>query len=229
MIKLTNVTKYYIKDREKINVLKSVNYEFLPNKLYCIIGQSGSGKSTLIQSLGLLLKISSGDIIINKKNISKLKENEKASIRNKEIGFVFQSFYLNPLLKAYENVMLPTYVNKNIKSNERKERAYKLLDLLGLKGRETHYPKELSGGEQQRVAIARALINNPSVILADEPTGALDSKNEKNILSILKTLSQKGKCVIVVTHSDKVMNYADVVLKIEDNNIKEVKKSERNV
>ena len=229
MVRLKGLTKYYIKDKQKINVLNKVNYEFLPNKLYCIMGQSGSGKSTLIQCLGLLLKPNDGDILINGKSIKKLKENEKAIIRNKEIGFVFQSFYLNPLLKAYENVMLPTYVNKNIKNSEAKEQAYKLLEKLGLKGRETHYPKELSGGEQQRVAIARALINNPNIILADEPTGALDSINEKKILTILKSLSQKGKCVIVVSHSDRVKEYADVVLRIEDNTIKEVTNHEKNV
>lgn len=223
MIELKKVTKYYVKEKKKINVLENVNYHFLPNKLYCIIGHSGSGKSTLIQTLGLLLSINDGTILLNKRNIKELKENQKADLRNQEIGFVFQSFYLNPLMKAYENVMLPTYLNKKLTNKERKERAYDLLEKLGLKDRETHYPKELSGGEQQRVAIARALINNPNIILADEPTGSLDPENEKKILQILKTLSRKGKCVIVVSHSNNVKEYADVILKIEKHTIKEVK------
>ena len=224
MLELVNVSKEYTKNKRKIKVLKNVNYKFENGKLYCIIGKSGAGKTTLIQIMGLLMKSTSGDIFINKENVSNLTNNELADYRNKEIGFVFQSYYLNPLLKAYENVMLPNYFAKNITNDERKNRAYKLLNELGLNGREKHYPKELSGGEQQRVAIARALMNNPNIILADEPTGSLDPENEINILEILKKLSKKDKCVIIVSHNEKVKEYADKILLIDNGTLKEVKK-----
>ena len=224
MLELVNLSKEYTKNKRKIKVLKNVNYKFENGKLYCIIGKSGAGKTTLIQIMGLLMKSTSGDIFINKENVSNLTNNELADYRNKEIGFVFQSYYLNPLLKAYENVMLPNYFAKNITNDERKNRAYKLLNELGLNGREKHYPKELSGGEQQRVAIARALMNNPNIILADEPTGSLDPENEINILEILKKLSKKDKCVIIVSHNEKVKEYADKILLIDNGTLKEVKK-----
>ncbi len=224
MIKLCKISKNYIKNKKTIEVLKNIDYVFKPNTLYCIIGKSGAGKSTLIQILGLLLPLSDGELIINNKNTKDLNDDEKSNIRNKEIGFIFQSYYLNPLMKAYENVLLPTYVNKSIKDNDRKKLASEILEKLGLKDRINHYPKELSGGEQQRVAIARALINNPSIILADEPTGSLDPENEEKIMKILKNLSKNGKCVIVVSHSNTVKNYADIVLKLENGYIKEVSK-----
>ena len=224
MIKLCKISKNYIKNKKTIEVLKNIDYVFRPNTLYCIIGNSGAGKSTLIQILGLLLPLSDGELIINNKNTKDLNDDEKSNIRNKEIGFIFQSYYLNPLMKAYENVLLPTYVNKSIKDNDRKKLASEILEKLGLKDRINHYPKELSGGEQQRVAIARALINNPSIILADEPTGSLDPENEEKIMKILKNLSKNGKCVIVVSHSNTVKNYADIVLKLENGYLKEVSK-----
>ncbi len=221
MIKIENVSKKYKNKERIISVLDNVNYEFEANKLYCIIGKSGAGKTTLIEILGLLLDFDSGKILINQKDVSSLSDNEKSIMRNKNFGFVFQSYYLNPLMKAYENVMLPMYLDKSINNNQRKEKAFKLLSQVDLKDREKHFPKELSGGEQQRVAIARALANNPDIILADEPTGALDTENAINILNILKELSKQGKCVIVVSHDDRVKEYADIVLKIEDKKIKE--------
>ncbi len=224
MIHLQNIDKSYVKNKRKVNVLKNINYKFESKKFYCIMGKSGAGKSTLIQMLGLLLSPSNGDIYLEKTNVAGLSENEKADIRNKEIGFVFQSFYLNPLLNAYENVMLPGYIDKKSTLKEKKERAFLLLKQMGLENRENHYPKELSGGEQQRVAIARALFHDPNIILADEPTGSLDPENEKHILEILKKLSRKGKCVIVVSHNDAVKNYADKILYIEKGTLKEVKK-----
>ncbi len=223
MLKLEKINKTYIKKNAKIEILKNISYEFQNGKLYCIIGKSGAGKSTLIEIMGLLLKYDSGEIIINEKNVSLLNETEKALIRNKEIGFIFQSYYLNPLMKAYENVMLPMYLDKTLNNETRKEKAYSLLSQVDLKGRETHFPKELSGGEEQRVAIARALANNPDIILADEPTGALDSENATNILNILKDLAKKGKCVIVVSHDDRVKEYADIVLNLENKKLSEVK------
>ena len=222
MLKLENVSKSYITKEKKVEVLKNISYEFKKNKVYCIIGKSGAGKSTLIEILGLLLDYDTGKIFINDKDVKAKTENEKARIRNKEIGFIFQSYYLNPFMKAYENVMLPMYLNKKMTKKEMKEKAYKLLKLVGLENRETHFPKELSGGEQQRVAIARALGNEPHVILADEPTGALDPENAEHILSILKLLGQNNRCVIIVSHDDRVKKYSDVVLTIKNHQLIEV-------
>ena len=216
VIELKNVSKSYAKGNENIKVLNNVSYSFESGKLYAVVGKSGSGKSTLIQLIGLLLDDYDGEILIHSKDISKLSDNEKAVLKNKKIGFVFQSFYLNPLMKAFENVMLPLYINNDMKIDDMKKLALSKLEELGIKDRATHYPKELSGGEQQRVAIARALINDPDIILADEPTGSLDEENEEKILQILKKLSNDGKCVIVVSHSKKIMNYADIVVNIKD-------------
>ena len=216
VIELKNVSKSYAKGNENIKVLNNVSYSFESGKLYAVVGKSGSGKSTLIQLIGLLLDDYDGEILIHSKDISKLSDNEKAVLKNKKIGFVFQSFYLNPLMKAFENVMLPLYINNDMKIDDMKKLALSKLEELGIKDRATHYPKELSGGEQQRVAIARALINDPDIILADEPTGSLDEDNEEKILQILKKLSNDGKCVIVVSHSKKIMNYADIVVNIKD-------------
>ena len=216
VIELKNVSKSYTKGNENIKVLNNVSYSFESGKLYAVVGKSGSGKSTLIQLIGLLLDDYDGEILIHSNDISKLNDNEKAVLKNKKIGFVFQSFYLNPLMKAVENVMLPLYINNDMKIDDMKKLALSKLEELGIKDRATHYPKELSGGEQQRVAIARALINDPDIILADEPTGSLDEENEEKILQILKKLSNDGKCVIVVSHSKKIMNYADIVVNIKD-------------
>ncbi len=221
MITIKNIKKSYKKGNHRVEVLDNVTYSFKSNSLYCIIGKSGAGKSTLIEILGLLIKEECGSINIKGREINSLNEFEKAKVRNKEIGFIFQDFYLNPLMKAYENVMLPMYLDKNITNKKRKEKAYELLKLVGLVDRETHFPKELSGGEQQRVAIARSLANNPNIILADEPTGSLDSESTVAVLNILKCLSKENKCVIIVSHDDRVQKYADVVLKLEDKKLKE--------
>lgn len=221
MITIKNIKKSYKKGDHRVEVLDNVTYSFKSNSLYCIIGKSGAGKSTLIEILGLLIKEECGSINIKGREINSLNEFEKAKVRNKEIGFIFQDFYLNPLMKAYENVMLPMYLDKNITNKKRKEKAYELLKLVGLVDRETHFPKELSGGEQQRVAIARSLANNPNIILADEPTGSLDSESTIAVLNILKCLSKENKCVIIVSHDDRVQKYADVVLKLEDKKLKE--------
>ncbi len=227
VLEIQNISKYYFKNKRKVNVLDNINYVFETGKLYFISGKSGSGKSTLIQILGLLIKPNTGDILINNKKVGKLTDNENSIMRNKEIGFIFQSYYLNPLMKAYENVMLPMYMNKTDTMKNMKQKAEKLLDVVGLSTRINHYPKELSGGEQQRVAIARALANNPNIILADEPSGSLDPENEEKILSILKNLAKQGKCVIVVSHNQSTRKYADKLLIIEDNNLKEVGNNEK--
>ena len=208
-MKVENITKIYRTKTSEIKALDNISYEFIPGKMYAIMGHSGSGKSTLISILGLIDTYTSGKISIENKDVSKLKENELADLRMKHIGFVFQDFYLDEHLKAYENIILPMLINKEIKKENRKEKALKLLKELGLEERINHYP-----GECQRVAIARSLANDPQIILADEPTGNLDEENEKLVFSILKDLSKQGKCVIVVTHSEEIKNYADEILTI---------------
>ena len=211
---IENVCKVYKTKNDEVKALDNVSYEFKPGKLYAIMGHSGSGKSTLISILGLIETLTSGRITINNKDISKLKDDELANLRMKYIGFVFQDFYLDEHLKAYENVLLPMLINKEIKKANRKEKALKLLTDLGLNERINHYPKELSGGECQRVAIARSLANDPEIILADETMGNLDEENEKLVFETLNDLAKKGKCVIVVTHSEEIKKYADEILKI---------------
>ncbi len=209
---LKNGLKEFSLRNEKITAMDNVNLEIKTGKLYVIMGHSGSGKSTLIQILGLLDNLTSGNLYINGQDVSNISEDEKADIRQKEIGFVFQSFYLNPKLTAIENVMLPMYINKDIESSNRRRKALKLLTNFGLENRINHYPKELSGGEQQRIAIARALANDPSFILADEPTGNLDVKNEEIVYNTLRELANSGKAVVVVSHNESIKKYADKVL-----------------
>lgn len=224
LITLKNVTKNYISRHRNILVLDDVSVEFLSGTFYLIIGHSGNGKSTLINILGLIDSKFDGNYTIYGQNISTLNDKDLAKIRMQHIGFIFQDFYLDPYLKAIENVIVPMYINKNISKENRKSKAIELLDRVGLKERIHHFPRELSGGEQQRVAIARALANDPDIILADEPTGNLDSTNEKMVFEQLKKLSKDGKCVIVVSHSDLAKKYADVVYEIDNHKLHEVKK-----
>ena len=176
------------------------------------MGQSGSGKSTLLQIAGLLDTCTSGQVIINGNDVSTLDKNALADVRMENLGFVFQAFHLNAHLKLYENVMVPMLINDKFTSmNDMKEQAMQLIDSVGLTNRKEHYPFELSGGEQQRVAIARALANDPDFILADEPTGNLDSKNELMVFEELKKLCYLGKGVLVVSHNDAVIDFADKI------------------
>lgn len=215
IIKCDAIKKTYKLKNKEINAIDDVSFKFKSGNFYAIMGHSGSGKSTLVHCLGLLDEVNSGEIYYGAKRVSDLTEEEKAQLRMKTIGFVFQSFYLSPKLKAYENVMLPMYINDKIDKKNRKDKAVKLLSQFGLNERIEHFPKELSGGEQQRVALARALANDPDVILADEPTGNLDVDNEKYVMETLKELAKKGKCVIVVSHNEIVEKYADKVLYME--------------
>lgn len=224
LITLKNVTKNYISRHRNILVLDDISVEFLSGTFYLIIGHSGNGKSTLINILGLIDSKFDGNYTIYSQNISTLNDKDLAKIRMQHIGFIFQDFYLDPYLKAIENVIVPMYINKSIAKENRKSKAIELLDRVGLKERIHHFPRELSGGEQQRVAIARALANDPDIILADEPTGNLDSTNEKMVFEQLKKLSKDGKCVIVVSHSDLAKKYADVVYEIDNHKLHEVKK-----
>ncbi len=218
-MKLENLYKKYNTKNREIEALKDINYEFLDNKFYAIKGHSGSGKSTLIRIMGLLDKPTSGKYIIANEDISKLTSDELAYLRMKHIGFVYQDFNLDEHLTAIENVILPMLINKEIKREDREKIAKNLLAKLGIKERLNHYPHELSGGEQQRVAMARALANNPKIILADEPTGNLDEDNEKMVFMELKKLSQEGKCVVVVSHSNEIDEYADIIININKGKI----------
>lgn len=223
-MKLEHIYKEYNLNGNKIIALKDINIEFKPNNFYAIMGRSGSGKSTLVNILGLLDEATSGNYYLNEKNISSLSADAKSDIIAKQIGFVFQSFYLNNSLTALENVMLPLYINKEVKKEERKNLATSMLKKLGLGDRLNHKPKELSGGEQQRVAIARALINNPKIIIADEPTGNLDTANEIEIFKTLKDISKENKIVIVVSHNPIVTDYCDYLYEMNDGILKEVRR-----
>lgn len=215
-LKLENICKVYNSKTENVIALNQINYQFEVGKFYAIMGHSGSGKSTLISILGLIDRPSSGKYYLNGEDVFKLDDYKLSKLRNKEIGFIFQNFYLDEHLKAYENVMIPMIINENIPKDDIKNRAITLLKRLNLEKRINHFPKEMSGGEQQRVAIARALANEPNIILADEPTGNLDKKNELMVFEELKNLSLAGKLVIVVSHSDEIKNYADIILELKD-------------
>ena len=220
MMKLDNVCKEYKLGKETIKALKNVSVTFENNKFYAIMGRSGSGKSTLVHIIGLLDNPTSGTIYLNNQDTSHLKEDEIQEIISQNIGFVFQKFYLNSNLTALENVMLPSLIIKNMSFVEKKKQALALLKLVGLENRVNHKPKELSGGEAQRVAIARSLINNPKIIIADEPTGNLDKESELVIFNLLKKISQQGKTVIVVSHNEIIKEYADKVYILDDGVLK---------
>lgn len=215
IIELKNVTKEFKRKNETIKALDDISINFEAGKFYAIMGHSGSGKSTAINIISMLEDITSGTYKINGIDTKNLSSDEIADLRKDYIGLVFQDFYLDEHLKAYENVILPMIINSKIKKEERKERALELLETVDLSERINHFPKELSGGECQRVAIARALANNPHVILADEPTGDLDEENEHKIFKILKRLSEEGKCIIVVSHSNEVKKYADIIYNLK--------------
>ena len=176
----------------------------------------------MVNILGLLDNVTSGKYFLNNKDVTNMNSELKSKIISENIGFVFQSFYLNNNLSALENVILPLYINKNVKSSDRKDLAKEMLAKFNLGNRINHKPKELSGGEQQRVAIARALINNPKIIIADEPTGNLDSQSEKEVFDILKRISKEDKIVIVVSHNPIVKEYVDVVLELKDGELYEI-------
>lgn len=220
MIRLENIYKEYKLGKESIVALNNVSVEFQEGKMYAIMGRSGSGKSTLVHILGLLDSPTSGHIYIDNKDVTNLKEDKVQEIIGQNIGFVFQKFYLNNNLTALENVILPNLINKEITKDERRKKAIKLLELVGLENRLNHKPKELSGGEAQRVAIARSLINNPKIIIADEPTGNLDKTSELTIFKLLKEISKQDKIVIVVSHNELIKEYANKVYYLDDGVLK---------
>lgn len=220
MIRLENVYKEYKLGKENIVALNNVSVEFQEGKMYAIMGRSGSGKSTLVHILGLLDSPTSGHIYLDNKDVTNLKEDKVQEIIGQNIGFVFQKFYLNNNLTALENVILPSLINKEITKDERRKKAIKLLELVGLENRFNHKPKELSGGEAQRVAVARSLINNPEIIIADEPTGNLDKTSELTIFKLLKEISKQDKIVIVVSHNELIKEYANKVYYLDDGVLK---------
>ncbi|MEM4222279.1 MAG: ABC transporter ATP-binding protein [archaeon] len=205
-------------DSVEVVALRDINLEVKKGDFIAILGPSGSGKSTLLNILGILDKPSSGKVYLEDKEVSKLSEKELAKIRNEKIGFVFQFFNLYAALTALENVELPM-IFKNIPKKQREERARHLLEKVGLGAREKHYPAQLSGGERQRVAIARALANDPPIILADEPTGNLDSKSGKEIMDLFKKIHNEGKTIIIITHDPEIANKAKKKIFLKDGKI----------
>ena len=218
IIELKNVHKDYEIGNTIISAVEAVDLKINHGDFIAIVGPSGSGKSTMMNLIGALDLATEGDIFLDNINIEHLHESELAQLRGKKIGFVFQTFNLIPTLTALENVMLPM-IFQNVELEERKERATKLLSDLGLGERLKHLPSELSGGERQRVALARALANDPEVILADEPTGNLDSKRSEEIAKMFVKLSKQGKTVILVTHDMDIAKYANKIYKLKDGRI----------
>ena len=218
IITVDNINKTYKNGLLELQVLKNISFKVDKGEFLAIMGSSGSGKSTMMNILGCLDNQYEGRYILDGIDISKSSENELSEIRNKKIGFIFQSFNLLPRLTALENVELPL-VYSSIPKEERHKRANELLEMVGLKDRTHHRPNELSGGQRQRVAIARALVNNPSIILADEPTGNLDSKSEGEIIEILQKLNKMGKTIVIVTHEPSIGEIAERKIVFKDGEI----------
>lgn len=215
LIRLENIRKSYFLGKQELKVLKGISLEVFKEEYVALMGPSGSGKSTLMNILGCLDSPSGGKYILNGADVSTMKDDDLASVRNKEIGFVFQQFNLLPRLTAAENVALPLIYNGTPKKT-RMELALEMLDRVGLADRSHHKPNELSGGQNQRVAIARALVNSPSIILADEPTGNLDSKTSVEIMNIFDKIQAAGNTVILVTHEEDIAQYAHRVIRLRD-------------
>lgn len=215
IIHLENIRKSYYLGKQELPVLKGISLDVYRNEYVALMGPSGSGKSTLMNILGCLDSPSGGRYMLNGKDVSRMPDNDLAEVRNKEIGFVFQQFNLLPRLTAAENVALPL-VYAGIGKKERQDRAIDVLKRVKLDDRSHHKPNELSGGQAQRVAIARALINNPSIILADEPTGNLDTKTSYEIMDILGKIHSEGNTVILVTHEEDISHYAHRVIRLRD-------------
>jgi putative ABC transport system ATP-binding protein len=221
LIEITNLTKVYGVGNVAVHALRGVNMTVGQGEFVAIMGSSGSGKSTLMNILGCLDRPTSGTYILDGEDVSRLSKNQLASVRNKKIGFVFQSYNLLPRFTAAKNVVLPTMYNGNSHASdkERAERALTMLESVGLGDRARHKPNELSGGQQQRVAIARALINNPSIILADEPTGNLDTRSSMEIMDVLHQLHDRGTTLVMVTHEVDIASRATRVIYLQDGQI----------
>ncbi|MDQ3393019.1 MAG: ABC transporter ATP-binding protein [Bacteroidota bacterium] len=215
MIETTEISRIYKMGGETIHALKSISIQVSKGEYVAFMGPSGSGKSTLMNIIGCLDTPSAGKYILNNNDVSNLTESELAEIRNKEIGFVFQTFNLLPRATSLENVALPL-IYAGYGKSEREDRAQATLESVGLGDRSKHRPNELSGGQRQRVAIARALVNNPSIILADEPTGNLDSKTSYDIMNLFQELHNRGNTIIMVTHEDDIAHYSHRIIRLRD-------------
>lgn len=215
IIHLEDIHKNYFMGKQAINVLKGISLDINKNEYVALMGPSGSGKSTLMNILGCLDSPTSGTYILNNHDVSTMEDDALAEVRNKEIGFVFQQFNLLPRMTALENVALPL-VYAGVSKKQRTEMAMEVVKRVGLEERSHHKPNELSGGQCQRVAIARALVNNPSIILADEPTGNLDSKTSVEIMEILNKIHDGGNTVVLVTHEEDIANFAKRIIRLKD-------------
>ncbi|MEK6264437.1 MAG: ABC transporter ATP-binding protein [Clostridium sp.] len=224
LIDLKNINKYYKLKDSKLHVLKDINLTIEQGDFLMIMGKSGSGKTTLLNLLGFLDHFDNGEYEFNGKDVTHLSENERSEVRNSYLGFIFQQFHLIDSLSIGQNVELPLLYKErsDISKKERAHRVEKYLDTVGLLHKEKQSPSQLSGGQQQRIAIARALINNPYVIFADEPTGALDSKTREEIMNILKKLNEENKTIIMVTHDHDLTKYASKVIHLKDGAITKV-------
>jgi putative ABC transport system ATP-binding protein len=226
LIETRDLWKTYIMGQEEIHALRGLSIEIERGEYVAIMGPSGSGKSTLMNLIGCLDTPSKGNYLLNGKEVSQMNDNELARIRNEEIGFVFQTFNLLPRATALHNVELPL-VYAGVPSKDRQERAKSALDKVELTSRMTHRPNELSGGQRQRVAIARALVNNPSILLADEPTGNLDSKNGEAVMELLRELHREGATICMVTHDPRYARHADRSIRLFDGRVVEEDGSKR--
>lgn len=218
IIELNNIKKEYKIGTEEIHALSGVSLTIYKNEYVALMGPSGSGKSTLMNMLGCLDSPTSGTYTLNQLAVATMSDNELAEVRNKQIGFVFQTFNLLPRASTLENVMLPL-VYAGIEKNKREEMAKKVLKQVGLENRMTHKPNELSGGQRQRVAIARALVNNPAIILADEPTGNLDSKTSVEIMGLLEEIHKNGNTIVLVTHEEDIALHAHRIVRLIDGKV----------
>jgi putative ABC transport system ATP-binding protein len=215
IIKIEGITKFYKVGTQTVKALRGVDLQIGTNEYVAIMGPSGSGKTTLMNILGCLDTPTGGSYILNGTDVSKMNDDELAGVRNKEIGFVFQTFNLLPRYSALDNVMLPLIYSGDTRE-ERAKRAIEALDNVGLNDRMDHKPNELSGGQRQRVAVARALINKPSIILADEPTGNLDSKTSVDIMNLFEEIYKQGNTIIVVTHEEDIAKHARRIVRLRD-------------
>ncbi len=216
IIELKNIQKYYPLDKDKLHVLKSINLEIKKGDFVIIMGKSGSGKTTLLNILGFLDRLSEGEYLFKEENVTKLSEKERSKFRNNNIGFVFQQFNLIPTLTIYKNVELPMIYNNKYSKEEKDKRIKNNLEIVDLLDKINQKPLELSGGQQQRITIARALVNDPDIIFADEPTGALDNDTSRDIMELLKELNNKGKTIIMVTHDQDLVKYATKIIRLKD-------------
>lgn len=215
IIQLREIRKEYRIGTEEIHALSGVSLDIYKNEYVALMGPSGSGKSTLMNMLGCLDSPSSGEYILNDLSVARMSDNQLAEVRNKQIGFVFQTFNLLPRSSTLENVMLPL-VYAGIEKSQREQMAKKVLKQVGLENRMSHKPNELSGGQRQRVAIARALVNNPAIILADEPTGNLDSKTSVEIMGLFEEIHRNGNTIILVTHEEDIALHAHRIVRLKD-------------